>query len=829
MAGQRVVNLAGGTSCTISGNTLTVGGIITGIFSVGMTIAGPGVTAGTTISSFGTGTGGAGNYTINTAQTISLSVPITATGLWFTNQTVLSFTINGANAVVTLSSAPALSPSSQLIIGFTSNVAGDVLTYDSVSSSWKNVSLPTSSTGNDVTITYVPTTGSGGSFTTAIQAGKITNTMVSSSAAIVQSKLSMFTATTRANATSITQAERGLASFDSTYFTADTGWISLTSSSSTTTGIPYTKIRYVSAGAILGNLTASATTIQEVTTGDIVTSGDGIKNASFGTAVGVMTVAGGSGARSYSVTAVTTTSAASSLVKTGTDKSITADSLKIGNATALSIDATYTTQLNLTTPGGVNFLAATGSTGSNAVTTLTGTFDATLGTIKVDDITTGASATEGQIVGNWKVQPSSNWDVLQGTLKSTTLTAGANSTNADITGNWRVDGTVDFINNAATLKSLNLTTGATSTAGDLTGAWTVKGGLTMNLTSGITFGTGTLDISSDSSLLKVRHISTGLAATTGDFVGTWTVKSGSTLVASTVVNQGTAATLDAESSTNTENTVIKRGTGGNFTAGTMTGTATKANNLTGGNATTLLGSIPYQSAADATTLLAPNISVVKKYLTMTGNDTNGAAPVWSALGVIDAAQTANTVYTGPSSGSAAVPTFRSLVSADIPSVLTITELKANTLTANNGGSGLVKGTWTLDTGAKFEATYADLAEYYEGDQEYDPGTVLVFGGEKEVTTTTVINDTRSAGVVTTNPAYVMNNEQTGIKVCIALAGRVPVKVVGRVKKGDMLTTAATPGYAVKALSPTLGAIIGKALEDKDYGEAGVIQVAVGRV
>ena len=44
----------------------------------------------------------------------------------------------------------------------------------------------------------------------------------------------------------------------------------------------------------------------------------------------------------------------------------------------------------------------------------------------------------------------------------------------------------------------------------------------------------------------------------------------------------------------------------------------------------------------------------------------------------------------------------------------------------------------------------------------------------------------------------------------------------------MLTTSSTPGYAVKALNPTLGSIIGKALEDKDYGEAGIIEVAVGR-
>jgi hypothetical protein len=143
--------------------------------------------------------------------------------------------------------------------------------------------------------------------------------------------------------------------------------------------------------------------------------------------------------------------------------------------------------------------------------------------------------------------------------------------------------------------------------------------------------------------------------------------------------------------------------------------------------------------------------------------------------------------------------------------------------------GNILGAWKLTGASTLQATYADLAEYYEGDQEYESGTVLVFGGNKEVTTTDQMNDIRSAGVVTTNPAYTMNADQTGIKVCIALAGRVPCKVVGRVKKGDMLTTSATPGYAVRVTTPTLGSIIGKALEDKDYGEAGVIQVAVGRV
>jgi hypothetical protein len=151
-------------------------------------------------------------------------------------------------------------------------------------------------------------------------------------------------------------------------------------------------------------------------------------------------------------------------------------------------------------------------------------------------------------------------------------------------------------------------------------------------------------------------------------------------------------------------------------------------------------------------------------------------------------------------------------------------------TASDTANGYIQGAWQLTGSSTMQATYAaDLAEYYEGDAEYEVGTVLVFGGDKEVTTTNQLNDTRVAGVVSDNAAYRMYGACPGLKNLVALQGRVPCKVVGRVKKGDMLTTSATPGYAVKALTPTLGAIIGKALEDKDYGEAGVIEVAVGRM
>ena len=225
------------------------------------------------------------------------------------------------------------------------------------------------------------------------------------------------------------------------------------------------------------------------------------------------------------------------------------------------------------------------------------------------------------------------------------------------------------------------------------------------------------------------------------------------------------------------------------------------------------------------------------YMTVLGtSSSNSTMTVFGTLDVSNGTLKTNLLTTdksgapsGPNAGSASINGWWA-VQASSQIDFSLGTLKSLTLTT--GGetvNGTMTGRWTLAGASRLQATYADLAEYYEGDQDYEEGTVLVFGGDKEVTTTTQINDTRSAGVVSANPAYVMNDEQKGIKVCIALAGRVPVKVIGRVKKGDMLTTSATAGYAVKALNPTLGAVIGKALEDKDYGEAGMIQVAVGRV
>jgi len=126
------------------------------------------------------------------------------------------------------------------------------------------------------------------------------------------------------------------------------------------------------------------------------------------------------------------------------------------------------------------------------------------------------------------------------------------------------------------------------------------------------------------------------------------------------------------------------------------------------------------------------------------------------------------------------------------------------------------------------ALYADLAEKYVGDAEYTPGTVVSFGGEFEVTASTVDGDRRVAGVVSTNPSYIMNGGLDAANtITVALTGRVPCRVTGTVRKGDLMVSNGD-GTARAEADPKTGTIIGKALADFD-GETGVIEVVVGRV
>jgi hypothetical protein len=149
-------------------------------------------------------------------------------------------------------------------------------------------------------------------------------------------------------------------------------------------------------------------------------------------------------------------------------------------------------------------------------------------------------------------------------------------------------------------------------------------------------------------------------------------------------------------------------------------------------------------------------------------------------------------------------------------------------TGANTTSGAITGNWTLTAGSRLTATFADLAEVYAGDRHIEPGTVVDFDGDKEVIESYRIMSTKVAGVVSTDPAYVLNSAmECEFPTMVALQGRVPCKVIGKINKGDMLISAGG-GRARAEESPKIGTVIGKSLENFD-GSIGVIEIAIGRL
>jgi hypothetical protein len=161
--------------------------------------------------------------------------------------------------------------------------------------------------------------------------------------------------------------------------------------------------------------------------------------------------------------------------------------------------------------------------------------------------------------------------------------------------------------------------------------------------------------------------------------------------------------------------------------------------------------------------------------------------------------------------------------------VTATTVVSSVLKADPASAyGQIQGNWRLQVGSTLQATYADLAERYAADDEYDFGTVLVVGGDAEVTTTTKRADIRVAGVVSQNPAYMMNSGAGDNKThpYIALKGRVFCRVTGIIHKGDLLVTSTMSGHAelYREGDPSC-AVIGKALEYFS-GHSGIVEIKV---
>jgi hypothetical protein len=225
---------------------------------------------------------------------------------------------------------------------------------------------------------------------------------------------------------------------------------------------------------------------------------------------------------------------------------------------------------------------------------------------------------------------------------------------------------------------------------------------------------------------------------------------------------------------------------------------------------------------DAADPLNPLYTVVKNGITLYGADP--VTGISSSTGVYFWGTAADSVRLGgKKSTDYLAKTDVGTLTGNIATLTNITFISSG----SPATPGRIEGTWALTAGSTLQATYADLAERYHADAVYEPGTVLVIGGDKEVTVTTTFADTRVAGIVSTNPAFKLNSDAGTDEThpYIALKGRVPCKVQGYIKKGDLIVTSSTPGYGIAASSVFGGAIIGKALGTQSEG-FGIIEVLV---
>jgi hypothetical protein len=380
--------------------------------------------------------------------------------------------------------------------------------------------------------------------------------------------------------------------------------------------------------------------------------------------------------------------------------------------------------------------------------------------------------------------------------------------------------------NGNTVIAANGATVLTVSAGlvDIQGNLTVSGNATLSgniLGDRIQNGSTSLDIQSAGGN---ANITIGGTSNVAVFTTTGLNVTG-TVSANGTVTGGNLATGGTVSATATI-------TGGNVaTGGTVssTGTATLGNVATGGTisstGTATLGNVNTGGTISATGNITGNY-ILGNGSQLTGIDATSIQNGTSSLSVIAsggnirgniAGATVTTTYASGLNVTGVISANGTITGGNIATAGTITGASVSV-------SGTVTGTSFV--GVATSAQYADLAEKYTADAEYAPGTVVSFGGAAEVTASTDA-DTRVAGVVSTNPAFTMNNELVADHVVtVAFTGRVPCRVTGTVRKGDLMVSAGN-GLARAEAAPAPGTIIGKALANHD-GAEGTIEVVVGR-
>jgi hypothetical protein len=396
----------------------------------------------------------------------------------------------------------------------------------------------------------------------------------------------------------------------------------------------------------------------------------------------------------------------------------------------------------------------------------------------------------------------------------TTITVTGNITGGNVTTAGQVTATGNVTGGNV------ITVGVVTASGNVTGGNLVGGGVTAisNITGGnisITSLGNFGNVTASGNVTGANLNSTNLSATTLTVTGN--INSGNIIATTAVSSLGTVSAVGNVSSGNGISaqgniTAVGNVLAGAFIAG---GVIQAVSTITGGAFSTT-GAVTASGNITATGNVSGGNLITAGQVLVTGNISGGNLNVTG--NIVDTG--ALTVITGSNGNITLSPNGSGVIVANKD----IRNGQANTV----GNIGSSTGYFNTVFASATSALYADLAEFYLADADYAPGTVLCFGGSQEVTQCNVDQCATVAGVVSTNPAYQMNSGLTGDHVvAMALVGRVPVMVQGPVARGDMMVSADN-GRARSEKHPTMGTVIGKALQDFD-GDQGVIEVVVGKL
>jgi len=652
------------------------------------------------------------------------------------------------------------------------------------------------------------------------KAGSIVNSDVNASAAIAQSKLAMNAATTRTDATGIGQNDLGLVAFHNTQFTLTNGWAEIATASNATTGVEKANLAHIETENVLGRATAATGAVEEVSFNTVVNTGGGILHTDIPDADTGAVIR--TGTEAYDITGITTSAANDSIVKTTADGSVHVKKLIVGTNTTQIILDTDNTDITFKTPAQGTIFTARGAAGAEVARI----------TADLDIIGDG---TAGQ---DFVVESSLKTNSTYGTAKA-------------LASRWNYMSFIeapDEKNAYSTGISIGAGTGKTA-AGQV--------GVVVSNQSG-----GRSDVPAIFSSYGQEPDADASTASAGYNIGSTSFKYNTMYarnfvadinfvgnLTGDVMGDVYAITDDGLATTKIVETGTYTGTTHNGDA-TFAGTADKADNADNVEIDVVNDNTDYQitfvnAASNPNDPSYSRLKIDDDNTHLTYNPDSGNLTTTTVTANLTGNVTGNLTgnVTGNISGNLKSSNGTNII--DTGNDGTATELKVDirtreivpegsgtsSATYNIGASSNTYNTGYIDfiQGIANEAYYADLAENYTADTHYEPGTVVIFGGEKELTLTTRNSDHRVAGVVSTNPAYLMNSHcESEFVAAVALQGRVPCNVIGKVEKGDILVTSDIPGFAVVNNDANAGRIIGKSLENKTNESEGIIEIVVGK-